>query len=214
MKIRREFEQGTDEWFQARLGRVTASNVSKLLTPAKLGRSSQAASYMAELAAERVLGAPCANEASSGWMDRGNELEGEARDWFALAVADVEEVAMIEHGELLVSCSPDGIQEGAFGLEVKCPSAKVHASYVRNPDALLAAYRLQVQLSLWITCWPAWRLLSYCPGLPPVLTAVRPDPEVFAAFAREIPPFLDEVEELAGVLRSEDVRWANSMAVQ
>jgi hypothetical protein len=200
VKIRRDFQQGTPEWRAARLGKITASEVSRAITPAKLDRSKSRDAYMDELAAERVLGMAC-DSTTDGWRERGTALEVEARDWFCVAVADVEQVGFIEHDNLALGCSPDGISEGKFGLEVKAPSAKVHAGYVRKSALLVADYRLQVQMGLWVTGWPKWYLLSYCPGMTKVVREVRPEPECFKAFEREIPHLLLDVEALEAMLR-------------
>lgn len=198
MKIHRDIVQGTDEWRAVRLGKVTASDAHRIVTPAKLDKSSQAEGYIAELAAERVLGVPC-DDSTDGWRQRGIALEGEARDWFALTVEAVEQVGFIDHDTLAAGCSPDGI--GAdFGLECKCPSAKTHAGYVLRPRSLEQDYRIQVQFSLWVTGWPAWWLLSYCPGLAPVVLKVLPDRACLKAFGLWVPPLLADVDALAGML--------------
>ncbi len=51
-------EQRTDEWFQARLGKVTASNVSKIMAKTKTGYSADRANYLAQLVCERLTGKP------------------------------------------------------------------------------------------------------------------------------------------------------------
>lgn len=199
MKIRRDIVQGTPEWRAARIGRVTASEVHRLITPAKLDRSKSRDGYMHELAAERVLGAPC-DESTDGWRQRGIEMEAEARDWFSLVYEDVEQVGFIEHDALAVGCSPDGIVEGKFGLECKCPAAKTHAGYVARAASLEEDYRLQPQLSLWLTGWPLWYLVSYCPGMRRVVREVRPDEACFRAFDLWVPALCADVDELARML--------------
>jgi hypothetical protein len=50
-----EFEQRTEGWFQARLGKPSASSFHKLITPT--GKpSASAMSYVDELVAERITG--------------------------------------------------------------------------------------------------------------------------------------------------------------
>lgn len=47
-------EQGTDDWFAARLGKVTASRVADLMAKTKMGYSASRENYMAQLVVERL----------------------------------------------------------------------------------------------------------------------------------------------------------------
>ena len=49
-------EQRTDDWFAARLGKVTASSLYKVLAKTKTGYGADRANYMAQLVLERVTG--------------------------------------------------------------------------------------------------------------------------------------------------------------
>lgn len=48
--------QGSVEWFQQRLGKVTASRVADVVAKTKSGPSASRANYMAQLIAERLTG--------------------------------------------------------------------------------------------------------------------------------------------------------------
>ena len=78
MRVFTDLEQGTIEWFHARMGKLTASNASKILTAG--GKpSTQARDYMYKLLGEWVTGEPekfFTNDA----MARGSEMEAEARE--------------------------------------------------------------------------------------------------------------------------------------
>jgi hypothetical protein len=78
-------EQGSDEWLQSRLGKPTASNFGKLITPTGKG-STSAEAYINELIAQRITGELpefYTNEA----MARGNELEPAAKACTSLLLA-------------------------------------------------------------------------------------------------------------------------------
>ena len=49
-------EQRTEEWYAARLGKVTASRVADIVAKTKTGYSTSRANYMAELICERLTG--------------------------------------------------------------------------------------------------------------------------------------------------------------
>jgi hypothetical protein len=72
-------------------------------------------------------------------------------------------------------------------VELKCPAAKTHVRYLLDNAALVADYRIQVQFGLWLTGWPSWSLVSYCPSLPPVCLDLGPEAEVHAALTAEVP---------------------------
>ena len=48
--------QQTEEWFKARLGKVTASRVSDVIAKTKSGYSASRAKYMTQLILERITG--------------------------------------------------------------------------------------------------------------------------------------------------------------
>lgn len=203
MRVVRNVKQGTPEWLQLRLGVVTASDAERIVTPKKLEPSKAQAAYVSELVAEHLIGAPL-DFTTDKWRERGIALEGEARDWYCLMREPVEEVGFLQRDDLLVGCSPDGIIEGRRGVEIKCPAAATHVGYLLDPATLVADYRMQVQFSLWLTGWPAWDILSYCPTLPTVLREVLPDAAVFAALDAEVPKVLAARE--AALVRIADMR--------
>ena len=74
-------EQGTEEWFEARMGVPSSSNFHRICTTT--GKwSAQADSYINELAAEVITGKR-SNGFVSDAMLRGVELEEQARKNFA-----------------------------------------------------------------------------------------------------------------------------------
>jgi hypothetical protein len=78
--IRLDLKQGTHEWLQARVGIPTASRFDDLITPKTRKPSSSATRYRNEILAEWILGHPI-EWGTSQWMERGTELESEARRW-------------------------------------------------------------------------------------------------------------------------------------
>lgn len=153
--------QGTDEWFKARAGVMTASEFDRLLT-ATGKPSSQLEDYAFQLATERLLGRPTLNKAY-GWMDHGRLYEREALEAFGwengLNVRKVGFILM--DGEGFVGCSPDGwLVDDDTGLEIKCPATHTHARYLKN-KVLPREYVHQVQGSMYATNRGRWHFLSY-----------------------------------------------------
>jgi predicted phage-related endonuclease len=134
--------QGSDEWLQARVGVVTASNFSKVFTTAgKLSTSREG--LVNQLVAENLINAPTATFKSEA-MERGNELEPQARAMFELLMGvEVEEVGLIKMKDHEIGCSPDGLFDDT-GIEIKCPLPATHCAYLRA-DKLPTTYVQQVQ---------------------------------------------------------------------
>jgi len=173
-----EFEQLSDEWFQERLGNPGASSFSRILTNARGNPSKSATDYIYELAAEKLSGFSQESHTSE-WMQRGNELESEARDYFSFQKdVEVKRVALCYPDEQKkYHCSPDGLCNDGGGLEIKCPKPKTHIKYLIDNKFPKADYNAQVQGSLLVTGLPHWWFCSYAPGIKPFIIKIAPDPE-------------------------------------
>ena len=180
--------QGGTAWLQARLGVVTASQFHRILTPT-LKASTSARHYAHELLAEVYLGEDQGSAPSDEWMIRGTSMEAEAVRWYEMQrEVECETVGFLTTDDGRVGCSPDRLVGTDGGLEIKCPSAKVHVGYLLGEDA--HAHRCQVQGSLWVTGRKWWDLLIYSPVLPPSLKRHEVDPEWVEAWEDALAPFL------------------------
>jgi putative phage-type endonuclease len=119
--------QGSAEWRQARLGKVTGSRIADVMATTKSGPSASRANYMAELLIERLTN----NEAEhyhSKPMERGLMLESDAMAAYSRLINSViDEVGFVPHPTIaMAGASPDGLI-GEDGLvEFKCPHAATH----------------------------------------------------------------------------------------
>jgi len=106
-----EVEQRTDDWFAARMGKVTASKVSDVMAKTKSGYSTSRQNYMAQLICERLTSKKEESFTNSA-MQRGTELEPVAREIYILNQFDVtvKEVGFIDHPTIKnFGASPDGL---------------------------------------------------------------------------------------------------------
>lgn len=192
--------QGSPEWISARAGHPTASCFSEIITPKTMKASSSAEKYMYTLAGERITGVK-AESFKSQWMERGTEMEDEARDLFQLIRgAEVRQVGLIYPDERhLYSCSPDGIFDDT-GLEVKCPSMAVHVGYLLS-GKLPTDYICQVQGTMLITGFSYYWFMSYYPGLPPLIIRVERDDKFCAALKVALEDFCGELDRVEKRLR-------------
>lgn len=119
-------EQGSDEWFKIRCGKVTASRVSDVIAKTKSGWGASRANYMAQLIAERLTG-EVADSYSNSAMQWGTDHEDEARMAYEFYENEgVQEIGFVQHQNLESGASPDGLV-GDDGLtEIKCPNTATH----------------------------------------------------------------------------------------
>ncbi len=194
--------QGSEEWLAERAGNVSASNFHKIITPTgKVTTGKTRETYLYQLAAERITGKPETTYKNAA-MERGNELEDEAREAFeiehGLFVAQVGLVYLDDARQ--ISCSPDGLILDHSGLEIKCPLASTHVRYLEN-HSLPSTYKPQIQGSMWVTGRKTWRFMSYHPDMPEMVVLVDRDDEYIKKMARAVTDFNDQVNKLVAKIQ-------------
>ena len=179
MRVYDKIDQGSPEWFALRAGIPTASRFSEIVT----GQGAKSATQPAY--ARELIGACFCPEfeywGGNAHTRRGNELEPEARDQFMAETGlDVIEVGFCKGDAGISGCSPDGLilgdgkQGWIGGVEIKCPTPKVHVEY-HIDGTLPNAYKQQVHGSMAITGLPVWHFWSYCRGMAPFHLEVKAD---------------------------------------
>lgn len=190
--------QGSADWHQARLGKVTASKVADVVARTKSGYAATRSNYAAQLIIERLTGEPTEGFANDA-MRWGTEKEPEARRAYAFRTDnDVEEIAFVDHPRISMSgASPDGLV-GSLGLvEIKCPNTATHL------DTLLsgkppAKYVTQMMWQMACTGREWCDFVSYDPRLPEELRVfihrVEADVEEIERLETEVVAFLAEID--------------------
>ena len=130
--IYRDIEQGTDEWHQMRLGKVTASKISDVIAKTKTGYGASRATYIGQLIAERLTNIPTEFYTNAA-MQWGTETEPQARAAYEFYTdSEVEQIAFADHPSIDMSgASPDGIVERGL-VEIKCPNTATHIEYLTS----------------------------------------------------------------------------------
>lgn len=185
-------EQGSQEWLGVRLGVPSASNFGKVVSATgKL--STQRKAYMLDLIAEKLTG-ETTSFTTTGWIERGNELEPEAADLYAFTTGR----ECIEKGFLLddskaFGCSPDRIV-GDGGLEIKCPKPATHVEYLLA-GKVPTKYLPQIQGCMLVTGANWWDFMSYCPGIKPLIVRVERDEKYIEKLKAELLSLSEELNE-------------------
>ncbi len=143
-----ECEQGSIEWVTARLGKPTASEFHRILTP-KGDLSKQAKKYAYRLLAEFFLNQQMDSLEGLEWIEHGKASEADAVRVYEF-IHDVEttKVGFVTTDDGRIGCSPDRLV-GKNGLQVKCPAPQTHISYLLGD--LGEKYKPQVQGEIYVS---------------------------------------------------------------
>jgi hypothetical protein len=207
-KILDAFDQGSAEWYAARLGIPTSSNFDKIITPAKGDFSKSARAYAYYLAAEAILRTPLESISHLEWVGRGKEMEPLAVKQYAFTEdAAVRTVGFITTDDGQIGCSPDrlvDVQDSAGrwlrgGLEVKCPAPQTHIAYL--VDGPGDNYKPQVQGQLYVAELDFVDFYSFHPSMPPVLRRTYRDEPYIAKLAAALRQFCDMKQEILALCR-------------
>lgn len=204
--------QGSVEWHEQRLGKVTASRVADVVAKTKTGWGASRANYMAELIAERLTGVP-AEKFTNAAMQWGIDTEAQARDAYSFRVdADVEQVGFIQHPSIqMAGASPDGFV-GAFGLlELKCPNTATHLETLLG-EPVADKYVKQMQWQMACTGREWCDFASFDPRVPEEMrlhvTRVQRDNVWIASLETDVSTFLAEIDAKVTALRTRYLREA------
>ena len=139
-------EQRTDDWFSARLGKVTASSLHKVLARTKTGYGADRGNYLTQLVLERVTGTK-AEGFTSAAMQWGIDQEPFARATYeAHKGVLVDEVGFIPHPIIEMSgASPDGLVGDDGMVEIKCPDSKTALECWLSDNPVESKYFAQMQ---------------------------------------------------------------------
>lgn len=192
-------EQRTDEWFNLRLGKVTASRVKDVISRTKLGYSKARDNYMLELICERLTNEKT-ESLSNKAMARGVELEDLAREIYLLNQFDseVKEVGFVPHPTIKnAGASPDGLVNDDGLIEIKCPNTTTHINLLEtNQPKKEYIYQMMWQMACTGRKWCDF--VSYDDRLPDNLSykciRINYDEELVSQIEKEVIELLAELE--------------------
>lgn len=196
--------QGSEEWFAARCGLLTASEMHLIVRPPpkvetrikKNGEpykqreytpaeSAAESAHLYELLAQRITNYVEPTYVSDGML-RGKEDEIDAVELYSKTYAPVESVGFVTNNKwgFMIGYSPDGLV-GADGL-VECKSRNQKYQIRTIVDFVSASaidpdFMIQTQTGLLVTERAWCDLISYCGGLPMATVRVWPDEKIQAA---------------------------------
>lgn len=190
-------EQRTEEWFAARVGKVTASRMADVVAKTKTGWGASRRNYLAELVAERLTGAP-AQRFVNGAMQWGIETEAEARTAYEFYTdREVEAVGFVDHPNIsMTGASPDGLVVADGMVEIKCPNTATHIDTLLG-TSLDNKYLLQMQWQMACAGRQWCDFVSFDPRMPIemqfYLERVERDADQIAMLEKNVKVFLGEI---------------------
>jgi putative phage-type endonuclease len=201
-------DQRTEQWYAARLGKVTSSRLSDVLATIKTGEAATRANYRIELVAERLTGKSTPGFTSAA-MQWGVDCEPMARSAYETETGlIVTEVGFVDHPTIeMAGASPDGLVGDDGLIEIKCPETKTHIETLTSNRAP-AKYMPQMQWQMACT-GRAWvDFVSFDPRLPEHLMLdiirVERDQSLIDQYSEAVSLFLADVSKTVDFLNT---RW-------
>lgn len=198
-------QQGSEEWFKQRLGKVTASRVSDVMAKTKSGAAASRKNYMMELLCQRLTGIHEETFVSTA-MQRGTDLEPIARAQYEIMTQNtVDEAIFVEHPDIEnFGASPDGLIHTDGLLEIKCPNTAQHVAFIRTGNIPIK-YEWQILAQMACTQRSWCDFVSYDDRMPDELQISYKrffrDQKRIDIMEKEIAHFLNELKELELDLR-------------
>lgn len=190
-----ECEQGTEEWFRARMGIPTASEFATVMAK---GEGKTRRTYMLKLAGEIITGQPMESY-NNVHMERGKALEEEARDLYAFMYdAAPEQVGFIVNGQK--GCSPDSLlgSTGMLEIKTKLPHLLIETILA---DKFPAEHKAQCQGALWVAEREWIDIAVYWPGLPLFVKRATRDEPYIKVLSEEVDRFNADLADVVESVR-------------
>lgn len=196
-------EQGTPEWFAARMGMPTASEFKTVKAKGRGGGASATrTTYMRKLAGEILTGEPM-ESFSNAHMERGKAMEAEALTAYELVRGvDVEAVGFIRNEAVGAGCSPDGLVGQLGGVEIKTKLPHLLIECFERGDECPPEHLAQVQGAMWLTGRAWWDFVAYWPKLPTFIVRVERDDDYIQMLREEVGQFNRELASMVEKMRA------------
>lgn len=205
-----DVEQGGEEWLRLRIGLPTASVFGAIMAE---GEGKMRRKLLYQLAGEILSGEP-AETYTNSFMQRGKEMEIEAREWYERTqFADLIRVGFVRRtvrnplgNEFIVGCSPDGFIDNHGVLEIKTLAPHLLIE-LADRGTFPSEHKYQCHGSLWVTGRSFVDLICFYRGMPitPKFRIER-DEQTIKEIARAVEIFSWELQKLVERIRVKGAR--------
>lgn len=194
--IHHKVEQNSLEWFDLRKGKFTASTFKDLFMKTDTQGYKDA---IYKVAYERLTD-ESPESFSNEWMQRGTELEPEARAWYEFEKqVDVVSGGFFEYNSW-IGASPDGLVGDSGLIEIKCPKFSTMMDYLIKKE-LPKTYYYQVHGQLLVTDRQWCDFVAYHPKLKPLILRIERNSEIDKEILEKLFKAIKEVEQIINKLK-------------
>ena len=200
-------DQHTEQWWAARLGKVTASRIGDLTKRTQKGAwAATRNNYLREKVVERITKINRDRRHVPSLTAR-LELEPDARaayEWHTDTA--IELIGFVNHPRIVdAGASPDGLVSVDGQIEIKCPDSETHLDII-SADAIDRDYYLQIQFGLACTGRAWCDFVSFDPTMPEYLKLyirriVRDDVKI-REIENQVCEFLTEVDQKVAAIEA------------
>ena len=189
-----DMEQGSKEWFDARIGSIGGSSISSVCAK---GKGKMRTNLLYRLAGEILSGETYIGYKNDN-MEYGTEMESEARKCYEdEEFVTVDEVGLIRIGHRK-HCSPDGLVGKDGLIEIKCVIPSVHIATIIS-DRIPTEYQKQIQWNLFVSDRGWADFISYCPKIYDKSLYIKRtarDEKLIGEMDAEANKFISELDEI------------------
>jgi len=202
-------EQGSEDWFRARMGIPTASEFGTVLAPRAGSEGKMRRTYLHKLAGEIITGEPM-ERYGNAHMDRGHEMEAEARSLYAfMSDADPTQIGFLRNGQK--GCSPDSLIGDAGMLEIKTKLPHLLIDCILKDD-FPAEHKAQCQGALWVSEREWVDIAVYWPRMPMFVKRAYRDEEYISKLSDAIDAFNADLAVVVDRIKAYGVEPARESA--
>lgn len=190
-----ELEQGSDEWFSARLGLLTASGMKHILTSVNK-KASKSTTHLYEILSQRISSYVEPFYVNDDML-RGGEDEIAAKALYSKNYSKVSDMGFITNDKwgFILGYSPDGMVGDDGLIECKSRKQKLQVETIVSGE-VPEEYILQIQTGLLVSERKWCDFISYSGGLPMCTIRVYPDEETQDSILSASKDFHDNLDSL------------------
>lgn len=189
-------EQGSEAWFTAKLGVISASNADKVLA----GKTTKTrATYMHTLCAQVLTGLH--HDVAAKSMEWGSDSEDAARaSYEVMNDCKLTELPFVfKDSSFRCGASPDSLTDDGGGVEIKCPfNSANHMAFI-DSGYIKPEWNYQLQFTMWVMGVDSWDFCSFDPRFkvkPLAIKTVARDEGTHKKFDDLVPLFTYDMDKM------------------
>lgn len=202
-----QIEQLSEEWFNLRLGIPTTSNFGIIMASGRDGDASKMrAELMRKMAGEILTGRVAEGKVKTAAMQRGNDMEPEAREYYAERhFGELRRIGFMRRklpSGRYIGCSPDALIGDKKALEIKTMAPHLMIERLERGAGMPSEHRAQIHGTMWVGDFDAVDLLLFYSGMPvaPKFTIQR-DESFIKEISNAVEIFDHELHKLVDKIR-------------